>query len=116
MCKKMTKINDIPSKQTSHPLIQFKTLPEMNPTWLYDTGATLTCISMETFRQIAINSRPTKIHSIGKEASESNGGSLIPQGLYMIPMEFKGRKICQKVQVYTNSPKTLFWALMQLTI
>ena len=50
----------------------------MNPTWLYDTGAPLTCISMETFRQIAINSRPTRIYSIGKEAYGANGGSLIP--------------------------------------
>ena len=74
----------------------------MNPTWLYDTGAALTCISTATFRQIAINSRPTKIHSIGKEASETNGGSLLPQGSYMIPIEFQGRKITQKVQVYEN--------------
>ena len=80
MCEKIVKINDVRSKQTSRPLIQLKTLPGMNPTWLYDTGAALTCISMETFRQISINSRPSKIHSIGKEASGANGGSLTPRG------------------------------------
>ena len=102
MCENIVKINDVRSKQTSRPLIQIKTLPGMNPTWLYDTGAALTCISMETFRQISINSRPTKIHAIGKGASGASGGSLIPQGSYIIPMEFKGRKIMQKVQVYKN--------------
>ena len=102
MCEKIVKINDVRSKQTSRPLIQLKTLPGMNPDWLYDTGAALTCISMETFRQISINSRSTKIHSIGKGASGASGGSLIPQGSYMMPMEYKGRKIMQKVQVYKN--------------
>ena len=102
MCQKFIKINDIRSKQTSRPLIQLKTLPGMNPTWLYDTGSALTCISMDTFRQIEINSRPTQIHSIGKEASGANGSSLIPRGSYMIPIEFNGRKIFQKVQVYEN--------------
>ena len=43
------------------------------------SGAALTCISMVTFRQITINSRPTKINSIGKEASEANGGPIIPE-------------------------------------
>ena len=102
MCQKLIKIIDNGSKQTSRSLIQLKTLPGMNSTWLYDTGAALTCISMETFRQIAMYSRPTKIHSIGKEASGANGGSLIPRSSYMIPMEFKGRKTFQKVQVYEN--------------
>ena len=98
MCQDVIKINDIRSKQTFRPLIQLKTLPGMHPTWLYDTGAALTCISMETFR----HSRPIKIHSIGKGASGASGGFLIPQGSYMIPMEIKGRKIMQKVQVYKN--------------
>ena len=102
MCEKIVKINDVRSKQTSRLLIQLKTLPGMNQPWLYDTGAALTCTSTETFRQIAINSRPTKIHAIGKGASGASGGSLIPQGSYIIPMEFKGRKIMQKVQVYKN--------------
>ena len=102
MCKKLIKINDIRSKITQRPLIQLKTLPGMNPNWLYDTGAALTCISINAFRQIALNSRPTKIHSIGKEASGASGGSLIPRGSYMIPMEYKGRRIVQKVQVYEN--------------
>ena len=60
MCEKIIKINDVRSKQTSRPLIQLKTLPGMNQPWLYDTGAALTCTSTETFRQIAMNSRPTK--------------------------------------------------------
>ena len=68
MCEKIVKINDVRSKQTSRPLIQLKTLPGMDQTWLYDTGAALTCISTETFRQISINARPTKIHAIGKGA------------------------------------------------
>ena len=62
ICQDVIKINYIRSKQTSHPLIQIKTLQGMHPTWLYDTDAALTCISME----------------------------------------FKGRKIMQKVQVYKN--------------
>ena len=102
MCTKICRINDIISKRTPQPLIQLKTLPGMNPTWLYDTGAAMTCISMETFRQIKINSRPNKIHSIGKQASGASGGSLIPKGAYMIPMEFQGKKIFQQVQVFEN--------------
>ena len=35
----------------------------------------------------------------------------------MIPMEFKGRKIFQKVHVYVNlAQKKQFWKLMQLII
>ena len=53
MCAKIVKINEIRSKQTSRPLIQLKTLPGMDQTWLFDTSAALTCISTETFRQIS---------------------------------------------------------------
>ena len=96
MCKKLIKINDIPSKLISGPLIQLKALSGMNPNWLFETGAAVTCISIDKFRQIAINSRQTKIHSFSKKASRSNGGSLIRRGSYMIPIEYKGRKIIQK--------------------
>ena len=66
MCQDVIKINDIRSKQTSRPLIQLKTLPGMHPTWLYDTGAALTCISMSTFRQIAVNSRSMQLVDISR--------------------------------------------------
>ena len=32
-----------------------------------------------------------QVQTFGKEASEANEGSLIPRGLYMIPIEYQGR-------------------------
>ncbi len=36
------------------------TTQNVEGTWLYDTGASVSCMSLEQFRRIAINQRPTK--------------------------------------------------------
>ena len=43
-----------------------------------------------------------KILAVGKQANGASGGSLIPHGTYMIPLEFQGAKILQQVQVFSN--------------
>jgi hypothetical protein len=66
----------------------------MEQKWLFDTGARLTCMSLTTFRIIPKEYRPSKINSIGTKAS---GSTLIPESVYMIPMEWNDKKNMQQV-------------------
>ena len=59
--------------------------------WLFDTGAGLTCMSLKAFRNISKDYRPSKINAIGKNAKGASGSTLIPEGVYMIPMEWNGK-------------------------
>ena len=43
-----------------------------------------------------------KIHAVGIQANGASGGLLIPQGNYIIPLEFEGAKILQQLQVYSK--------------
>jgi hypothetical protein len=52
LCKEMVKIIVVTSK-THRPLIQIKSVKGMEQKCLFDTGAGLTCMSLEGFRQNA---------------------------------------------------------------
>ena len=69
---------------------------------LFDTGAGLACISLKSYKKISPESRPMKIHAVGIQANGASGGLLIPQGNYIITLEFEGAKILKQVQVYSN--------------
>ena len=74
----------------------------MTDKWLYDTGASITCMSTSKFRSIPINKRPTKINSPIRAAKAASGDTLIPDGVYLFPMEWNGKKILQQVSVFKN--------------
>jgi hypothetical protein len=64
-----------------------KSIKGMEQKWLFDTGAGLTCMSLEAFRNISKDYRLSEINTIGKSAMGASGSTLIPEGVYMIAME-----------------------------
>ena len=60
--------------------------------WLFDTGAGLTCMSSQQFRLIPIEKRPKKLQLNQREAKGASGTALIPDGDYLFPMEWNGKK------------------------
>jgi hypothetical protein len=95
-------LHDLPTKTNPRPIIQLNSIQGLTQDWLFDTGAGLSCISLQAFRKISPELRPMKIHDVGKQAHGASGGSLIPHGTYMFPLEFRGVKILQQVQVFSN--------------
>jgi hypothetical protein len=71
-CKEIVKINDVMTK-TSRP-----------------------------FRKIDKELSTKRISAIGTRAQGAIGASLLSQGVYIIPIEWKGKKIMQQVQVFKN--------------
>ena len=61
-------------------------------TFLYDTGAQISCLSTRTFRQIPIEYRPRKLN-IHLNASGANGGRLKILGCYMLDVTILGKRI-----------------------
>ena len=61
-------------------------------TFLYDTGAQISCLSTRTFRQIPIEYRPRKLN-IHLNASGANGGRLKILGCYMLDITILGKRI-----------------------
>jgi predicted aspartyl protease len=86
MCKGNNKINDVNAKSPRQH-IQINSIKGMEHKWLFDTGAALTCMSSRAFRKISKENRPLKINAIGKTAQGASGSTLIPDRIYMIPME-----------------------------
>ena len=100
--KEVLKINDVTESDDARPMVEINSWPIMKDKWLYDTGASITCMSTERFRAIPINKRPTKINTPVREARAANGKPLIPDGEYLFPMEWGGKKIMQQVTVFKN--------------
>ena len=46
MCLDIAEINDKISKRKPRPFIQLKTVEGVKKSWLYDTGASITCMSL----------------------------------------------------------------------
>ena len=72
----------------------------MKGKWLFDTGAGITCTSLQQFRLVPIEKRPKKLKLHHKEAREASGTALIPGGEYLFPMEWNGKAIMQQVTVF----------------
>ncbi len=85
MCKEILKINYVTAK-TKRPFIKLETTKGVKYDWLFDTGAGLTCMSTSAFKRIAKECRPKKVCEIGSKAQGASGKSLLPEGVYMIPM------------------------------
>ncbi len=85
MIEEVLKINDIVSKKkTPRPII---TLQTNSCKWLFDTGASITCMSIGAFKSIPLHARPNKMAEKGRNAVGASGASLIPKGTYLLPLE-----------------------------
>jgi hypothetical protein len=95
MYKEILKINDVTTK-TKRPFIKLETTKGVKYDWLFDTGAGLTCISTSASKKIAKECKSKKICEIGSKAQGASGKSLLTEGVYMIPMEWNGKKLFKK--------------------
>ena len=102
MCLDIAEINDKISKRKPRPFIQLKTIEGIKKSWLYDTGAAITCISLKQFEAIPTSQRPQKLAGPSTAAIGASGDSLQSCGNYLFPMEWSGKKIWQKVTVFKN--------------
>ena len=66
--------------------------------WLFDTGAAITCMNANSFRQAFKNSKP-KIITNGNGCVAANGSKMNSLGVYEIPMTIRGRKFVHPVTV-----------------
>ena len=70
--------------------------------WLFDSGASVTCMSVKQFRQIPIDQRPEKLPSITKLV-DASGNDLNVYGVYNLQLTVHGKSIytpvfvCQKL-------------------
>ena len=102
MIEEVLKINDIVSKKTPRPIITLQTSSGLSCKWLFDTGASITCMSIGAFKSIPLHARPNKIAEKGRNAVGASGASLVPKGTYLLPLEWNGKKVMQPVNVFQN--------------
>jgi hypothetical protein len=100
MCKEIFRINAVTAK-TPRPFVQIESIKGIQQNCLLDTGAGLKCMSTSAFRKINKECKPKKISAIGSKAQEASGNALLPERVYMIPMEWNGKKLCKKYK-YTK--------------
>jgi hypothetical protein len=67
-------------------------------TWLYDTGASVTCMSLREFRKIPPDNRPPKLHSNLKLISAAKT-ILKVTGMYMLQLDIFGKSITHPVHI-----------------
>ena len=87
------------------PFHKDKKRPRINVTtgettfnWLFDTGAAITCMNANSFRQAFKNSKP-KLITNGNGCVAANGSKMISLGVFEIPMNIRGRKFVHPVTV-----------------
>ena len=69
--------------------------------FLYDTGASRTCMKLSTFNKNFTHSHPRQLFTsaISPDLLDASGNSLGMCGVFWIPMEIMGRKFYHKVRV-----------------
>jgi len=67
-------------------------------TWLYDTGASVTCMSLKEFCKIPPDRRPPKLHSNLKLISAAKTILKIT-GMYMLQLEIFGKTLIHPVHI-----------------
>ncbi len=87
----------------------------MGGKWLFDSGAGISCMLSQQFRLIPIEKRPTKLNQ--QEARGASGTALIPDGVYLFPMQWNGKSVMQTVTTCSRiCHHHWFLVSMQLTI
>ena len=88
------------SPQSKRPFIQV-CANGMVSNWLFDTGAEVCCMSINEFRKIKIEKRPTKMQMY-KDLRCASSNKLTVKGTYLMNLNILGRKIQQIVYVCEN--------------
>jgi hypothetical protein len=96
------KINNVVCSQDTRPVIKIESEPIMVGKLFFDTGAKISCMSSQQFRLILIENRPIKFNLNQREARGASGRTLIPDGVYLYPMQWNGRSVMQTVTVFKN--------------
>ena len=101
--KKILSINSIDEmgnltgSANTRPFIRVNT-QSLEGSWLYDTGASVTCMSLKEFRKIHPDLRPTKIPSDLKLISASKTPMTVT-GTYLLDFNIFGKKFKHPVHV-----------------
>ena len=66
--------------------------------WLFDSGASVTCMSVKQFRQIPVDQRPDKLPTFTKLV-DASGNDLIVYGVYNLQLTVHGKSIYTPVYV-----------------
>jgi hypothetical protein len=68
--------------------------------FLYNTGASRTCIKLETFNKMFPNGHPRKLlSSIMADLLDAGGNSLRMVGVFLMPFEIMGKSFMHEVRV-----------------
>jgi hypothetical protein len=96
------------------PLHGDKKQPRINVTmgdttfnWLFDTGAAITCMNANSFRQAFKNSKP-KLITNRNGCVAANGSKMTLLGVFEIPMTIRGRQFVHPVTVVENINNKIF--------
>ena len=66
--------------------------------WLFDTGAAVTCMNANSFRQAFPRKRPKLLHQ-GTGCVAANGSKMNTLGVFELPMKIRGRSFLHLVNV-----------------
>jgi hypothetical protein len=61
--------------------------------WLFDTGAAVTCMNANSFRQAFAGKQPKLLHQ-GTGCVAANGSKMNSLGVFEQPMKIRGRSFC----------------------
>ena len=89
------------NKRVSRPHITVKTIQGPTTTWLYDTGADISVMSMREFRKIPIENRPKKKPSKVNISSASNT-TMTACGTYEMPITVMGKTVNHDIVIVSN--------------
>ena len=96
MIEEVLKINDIVSKKTPRPIITLQTSSGLSCKWLFDTGASITCMSIGAFKSIPIHARPKQIEEGGRNAEGASGVSWYLKEYTYYHLNGMEKKSCSK--------------------
>ena len=88
------------TETSKRPFITLK-VQGVTGSWLFDTGASATCISLSEFRKILPENRPTKLPAM-INLSSASADSLNVYGVYNLNLSFNGKNILNPVYVCSN--------------
>ncbi len=83
--------------ETQRPYVKAK-VNGYGRNFLYDTGASRTCIKLETFNKMFPNGQPRKLlSSITADLLDAGGNSLGMVGVFLMPFEIMGKTFMHEV-------------------
>jgi hypothetical protein len=74
------------------------TMGEKTFNWLFDTGAAITCMNANSFRQAFARKRPKLLHQ-GTGCVAANRSKMNSLGVFELPMTIRGRRFLYPVTV-----------------